>query len=281
MNAPTPFVDSIFHASDFRIDSEQAFAHALAIALIRQADFTILHAGRQSLGEDEWTKFPAVRSTLEKWGLLEEGSPRSAIFDELAVRVKKVAVRGLDPLSAIVAYLDEHPPDLIVLGTAGREGMPRWLKPSAGERIARRTDSLSLFVPSGARGFVAPTTGELTLRRILVPIDHEPRPDAAIAYASRAAAALGDGSVEVLLLHVGSGGAPDVDLPDDSSCTWKQILRSGDVVDVISDVAQEHDVDLIAMTTAGHDGFLDVLRGSVTEQVLRRAKRPLLAVPSD
>ncbi len=40
------------------------------------------------------------------------------------------------------------------------------------------------------------------------------------------------------------------------------------------------DAHLIAMTTHGHDGFPDVLRGSVTDQVLRGAPCPLLAVPA-
>jgi len=42
--------------------------------------------------------------------------------------------------------------------------------------------------------------------------------------------------------------------------------------------AEEHDVDLLAMTTSGHDGFLDVLRGSTTERVLHRAPCPVLSV---
>ena len=33
------------------------------------------------------------------------------------------------------------------------------------------------------------------------------------------------------------------------------------------------------MATEGHNGILDALRGSVTERVLRRCERPLLAVP--
>jgi nucleotide-binding universal stress UspA family protein len=34
------------------------------------------------------------------------------------------------------------------------------------------------------------------------------------------------------------------------------------------------------MATAGHEGILDALRGSVTQQVLRQAPCPLLAVPA-
>jgi nucleotide-binding universal stress UspA family protein len=43
--------------------------------------------------------------------------------------------------------------------------------------------------------------------------------------------------------------------------------------------ADEVKAELIVMTTAGHNGVLDVLRGSTTEQVLRRSPCPLLAIP--
>ena len=39
--------------------------------------------------------------------------------------------------------------------------------------------------------------------------------------------------------------------------------------------------NLIMMATAGHQGFLDALRGSTTERVLRHAPCPVLAVPAD
>jgi nucleotide-binding universal stress UspA family protein len=52
----------------------------------------------------------------------------------------------------------------------------------------------------------------------------------------------------------------------------------GPVVETILRVARDHPVHMIAMPTAGHDGFLDMLRGSTTEQVLRQAPCPLLAI---
>jgi len=43
---------------------------------------------------------------------------------------------------------------------------------------------------------------------------------------------------------------------------------------------RENSPDLIVMATKGRQGFLDVVRTSTTEQVLRRAPIPLLAVPA-
>ena len=276
-----PFVHSVFHPSDFSPESANAFAHALAIALIRRTEFAILHSGRNHLAEDEWTRFPPVRATLERWGLLEKGSPRSAIFDALAVRVKKVNLRSLSPLAAALNYLERHPTDLIVLATEGREGLPRWIRPSLAEKLARRSATMTLFVPNAARGFVSLEDGEVRLRRILVPVDHRPRPQAAITYATRTTAMTAGAPIEILLLHVGDGEEmPEIELPEAPSCSWKRLQRSGEAVEEIIRVAAEQDVDLIAMATQGHDGVLDALRGSVTEQVVRRAPCPVLAVPT-
>ncbi len=271
-----PFVNSVFHPSDFSAESKNAFAHALVIALLRSTRFTILHAGGSA---KDWQYFPAVRHTLEKWGLLEEGSQQRQVLEELSVRVKKIRVRKENPVSATLTYLKEHPTDLIVLATEGRDGLQRWLKPSAAERIALKTATKTLFIPNDARGFVSLETGEISLNRILVPISFQPSPLPAIEYAARAAKLTGRGT-EIRLLHVGdAANTPMVDFPEIPDVNWIIDNRAGDVVQEILAEAEKM-VDLIIMSTAGHDGFLDALRGSVTQQVLRAAPCPLLAVPT-
>ena len=52
----------------------------------------------------------------------------------------------------------------------------------------------------------------------------------------------------------------------------------GPVVATILDTAAERQAQLIAMPTAGQQGFLDMLRGSTTERVLRLAQCPVLAI---
>jgi nucleotide-binding universal stress UspA family protein len=53
----------------------------------------------------------------------------------------------------------------------------------------------------------------------------------------------------------------------------------GNVVDVILGMGADFDVDLIVMTTEGHNSLLDMVRGSTMELVLRGARCPLLALP--
>jgi nucleotide-binding universal stress UspA family protein len=273
------FVTSVFHPTDFSEGSHLAFAHALAIALLRETDLTILHAGRDFLAEDEWTKFPAVRRTLESWGCLEPGSPRSAVLEELNVRVKKVNLRSLRPAAAVHRYVSDHEIDLLVLATEGRDGLPGWLKPSLAESVARETKLMTLFVPAVGRGFVNPADGSIHLSRVLIPVAQEPSARSALVYATRIAQFAAK-PVEIVLLHVGDDPFPPLERPVDPQFRFREEQRSGAVIDEIERAARELDVDLIAMTTDGRDGFLGVLgRGSHTEHVVRGAPCPVLAVP--
>lgn len=278
-----PLVDSVLHPTDFSATSARAFAHALAIALLRQTEFTILHVSPDEKGGGDWSRFPPVRETLERWGLLEAGSPRSAVYEELRVNTRKIAVRGRSPVLATAAFLNQRPCDLIVLGTEGRQGVSRWFDRSDAEAIARWSRTMTLFVPAGAgRDFVSPDNGDLNVKSILVPIDVEPDFTAALEFARRVAEVVGDQDrkVAITLLHVGESRPPVPALPEGPEWTWRAEDRQGDVVAEILAAADRHVADLIVMATAGHDSVLDLLRGSVTEQVLRQAPCPLLAVPA-
>ena len=57
-------------------------------------------------------------------------------------------------------------------------------------------------------------------------------------------------------------------------------IAKGDPVEWILAVGADFDVDLIVMTTEGHTGLFDLLRGSTTERVVRGARCPLLAIPA-
>jgi nucleotide-binding universal stress UspA family protein len=276
-----PFVRSVFHPTDFSEASRVAFVHALAIALIRQTKLWILHAGERDRAGAEWTGFPGVRDTLERWGLLEPGAPRSAVFDELRVRVAKVAVEARNPVDACLDFLRDHEPDLMVLATEGRQGLPSWIRPSIAERLARRSHTRTLFVPAGASGFVSPQTGQTSLRRILVPVDVRPDSADAIELAARAAEALGDPPVEIALLHVGEErDRPRPKLPKGEGWELREVTLQGAVVETILAAADTGQADLLVLATAGREGVLEALRGSVTERVVRAAPCPVLAVPA-
>jgi len=272
-----PFVQKVLHPTDLSPASDVAFAYALAIAVVRKAALTILNA-HKDFDHEDWTRLPRVREVLERWGLLEAGSSRADVFAKLAVKVSKVGVDASDPVEAILGFLGEHPHDLMVLATEGREGLPRFLHGSVAQQAARGSGVRALFVPEGCRGFVSLADGSLSLRRILVPVAERPDPQAAVESAAWAAEALGLPPVAIHVLHVGAT-LPDLDLPPGDTWTWHPMTRPGDPVEEILAVAEELPADLLVMTTDGRDGFIDVFRGSHVERVVRRAACPVATLP--
>jgi nucleotide-binding universal stress UspA family protein len=272
-------IESVFHPTDFTNASSVAFNHALRIALGNRSRLDILHVGSSGEDEADWFGVPQVRKTLERWKLLEKGSRREAVAQKLGLKVRKVDLRSKSPSVAITDFLEEAPADLIVLATHGREGPPRWLRPSVSEPIARNSKTATLFIPHGVRGFVA-DDGAVRLDRVLVPMDQKPDPQSAIDAMAFFLKSIDARPSFVEALFVGQPGRmPRVTAPTLPDCSFEASARAGKPVDEIVKSASDHQVDLIVMATEGHDGFLDALRGSTTEQVLRRAPCPVLAVP--
>lgn len=270
-------VRAIFHPSDFSQGSSVAFAHALKIALVAKAKLTMLHVDASA--SVEWQDFPGVRDTLHRWDLIPKGSSRSAV-GQLGINVEKVIASSKDPLKASVGFLRRHPADLIVLAVHQRHDRMRWLEKPVGKPIARAAGQMTLFIPYGKEGFVSRQDGSISLRNILIPVTRKPRPQPSVAAAARLIRNLHLSDGSVTLLHVGSvADMPSVNLPEDTGWIWKTVSKPGEPTDVILQTAMELHADLIIMTTDGPDGFLDGLRGSTSERVLRKAPCPVASLP--
>ncbi len=266
----------IFHPSDFSDASDVAFVHALKLAVLANGRLTILHAGDKG-GRQE---FPRVRRTLERWEMLPPDSPKEAIFS-VGLDVQKIAAPHSDPAPAVLHYLGEHPHDLIVLATHQHDGFDRWTHKQVAEPIARRSGEMTLFIPHASEGFVSLESGAVSLRNILIPVDHSPDPQIAVDGAVSFAHALECRKVAFTLLHVGEEDRfPEVVMSERETWQWRRTYKQGNVERQILQAADECRADLIVMTTRGHHGFLDALRGSATERIVRNSKCPVLALPA-
>jgi len=269
---------SILHPTDFSDLSGVAFAHALRIALAARSKLHLLHVAPHDTGGA--FAFPHVRQLLVQWGLSEEDDPPWLIAQRLGIEVDTTLMKGQEPTQGILAFLRDNPSYLSVLATHGRDGLEHWLNGSVSEIVARHSAAPTLFIAPGARGFVSQVTGEINLRRALVPIDFSPHPEKAIKTVELIGRMLTGTEIVLHLLHIGRT-APSISTAAISSSRAPEVmLRSGNVVNTIIDVAIEFDVDFISMSTAGHRNVLDVFRGSTTERVIHHAPCPVLAVPA-
>jgi nucleotide-binding universal stress UspA family protein len=209
--------------------------------------------------------------------LLNAGDPPAAIYEKLGIKVAKIGLKRQDPLRGLLRFLDGHPSDLIILATHGRDGVAHWLHGSIAEELSRTARLPTLFVAPTALGFVDRVHGKFHLSRVLVPVDHSPPAAKALGIIREFIKPMDEQGATIELMHVGAtgplirSGAEEGIVP--------VALQTGDVVSTILKAAVARQASLIAMPTAGHHGFLDAVRGSTTERVLRHAPCPVLAVP--
>ena len=270
-------IRSVLHPTDFSEASRVAFHHALKTALATQSRLTLLNVS--SGATSDWSEFPGVRESLERWGVLPKGSEKSAV-GELGLKVSKVVADDAEPVDAVISYLDKHPADLIVLATSQRDGRARWLGKSVSEPVTRKAGEMTLLIPGDAEGFVSARDGSVNLKKVLIPITRIPPAQPALNTAARLVQRWNCPEGTFILVHVGkSDTMPACRCPEIPGWTWEKELRTGAVIDEIVNAAKDHEADLIVMSTDGRNGFLDGLRGSHSERVLRHGAAPLLTIP--
>jgi nucleotide-binding universal stress UspA family protein len=274
----SPTVKHIFHPTDLQAGSTTAFLHALRMATTAQSVLTIMHTDHSR--ETDWADLPGVRSTLARWRLVRDEHDLDGL-KSIGIGVRKLLLDKRRPVKACLDHLKDHPADLIVLSTHQTDGALSWLGGKVAEPLARGAGEPALLVPYDRPGFVDPATGEVNIKRVLVPVATDPDPSLALAAARRIIELLDQRDVVFTLLHVGSTSTEPVIEPEPrDGWTFERVTREGDPVEVIVQTASGIKADLVVMATKGHDGFLDVFRGSNTERVLRQVHCPVLTVPA-
>ena len=270
-------IKSVLHPTDFSESSLVAFHHALKTAMLSKSKLTLLHVS--SDGTSEWSHFPGIRETLERWGALPKGSPKAAV-GTLGIDACKIMATKGEPIDTVTNYLENNPIDLIVLSTSKRDGRIPWLGKSVAEPVTRKGGEMTLLIPGDVEGFVSHKDGSVNLNRILIPVASTPRPEPALNAAARFVQKWNCSEGTFVLLHVGNSNTmPALRLPEVPGWTWKKELRTGEVIEGIVKSAKQHKADLILLATDGRNGFLDALRGSHSERILRYGVAPLLTIP--
>jgi nucleotide-binding universal stress UspA family protein len=265
----------IAHTTDFSPQSAVAFLHALRLSLDAHCSLELLHV-KDHADDDSWRSFPHVRELLVQWGLLDTQATPADIAAKLGICVSKIEIDHRDALSGISEFFLAHRPDLVVVATHGWQGINRWLHGSVSEEVLRRAHVPTVLIGPDSRSFVDAQTGKMKLRRILVPVAPTPSPARALDILTSLLSSVGVARDAFELMHV-ADGVPDV--VDVVGATKKIESLEGPIVETILRVADERNIDLIAMPTAGHHGFLDAFRGSTTSRVLAHAPCPVLALP--
>jgi nucleotide-binding universal stress UspA family protein len=263
-----------------------AFMHALAIAHAACGEIEIIDV-RDS--NDVYEAF-SVRAVLEKWGILPPDSERDDV-GKLGLKVTKIVREG-EAKKIVRHRMEKHPYDMLVIGTREHHGLGALFGQDLAEYLADTFRQTTLYVPAGARPFVNTDTGEVLLKKILIPVAAEPPADLSFSFVQMLLHIFKRDSAQLIGLHCGAASRP-LEVPDGvkshtfptpasslfSGNPWKEIISTEPVVTAITKAASDNDVDLIIMTTQGRNTLPKKIMGSITEQVLRTSPCPVLSIP--
>jgi len=290
--------------TDFSRSAEQALIHAVHLAKRYEAEIHLLnvivfhdddpfHPGQHMENSSD------ILNKLKQLGAekLDEISTAYTAPDQ-RYELKKVQQRGDSVDGTILKYAEEEDIDLIVMGTHGRRGMNQLVIGSIADKIVRLAPCPVMTV------LEQKTIAHETIRQILVPIDFSNYSRLALTHAKKIAA---DYNARLQLLHVvqevirptfyyASDHPPALQftpqLAERATQAMQDMLEGtvginpeaeffvteGHPRTEILDFADRHHSDLIVIATHGLSGFENLLLGSTTGMVVRRAKCPVFTV---
>jgi nucleotide-binding universal stress UspA family protein len=214
----------------------------------------------------------------------------------------RVEVQEGHPVDVLLAAADDEHADLLVVGSRGVGANPALALGSTSLRVLQATQVPVLVVPDRPAGR-GPADG-VRLHHILVGVDRSEPSLAALELAADLAVTLG-GSLSVVEVFE---YVPAFPLGPSTAVTSEGeehaiertmalleaevrgirerrvgvqvIVRSGDPVPTLLEVADDVDADLVVVGTRGRGGPAELLLGSVARTVADRARRPTLVVPA-
>jgi nucleotide-binding universal stress UspA family protein len=279
-----PAIRTILVPSDLSPEAGHALEHASVLAGKFAATLTLYHS--VPLPDHAYAHW-AFSHNSEVWSELEREA-RVALV-ESAARLGHQACAKVERATsvprALIAFILDTRPDLVVMATHGRGGVEHLLLGSVTEQVFRSCHRPVLCVRRTAH------ESGLPYRRILVPTDLSPASRLAFPRAAELGRVF---DAEILAVHVRHtsaatlAGVPGDALVPTEAYLWDFCRRdfeglsvtaqvhSGGVWDRIVETARVERADLIVMGTRGHDSLMDRMIGSNTERVVRHAPCPVL-----
>ena len=283
--------------TDFSDVSARAETYAAALARHYDASLHLLHVDPPMPVMAPYGEIPVdARMFEEQREVAEAELVKAGERARAGGLTVETTMKGGHPAREILALADRAQADMLVIGTHGRGGVEHLLLGSVAEKIMRKASCPVLVVPPGAPG-----DSDALFSRILCPIDGSAASAHALTYALSLAQET-DGHVTLLYVvepvpAAGEFGALDVEeyrrageeharqvlrdaVPDDvrTWCRLDERVATGKPSERILDAATTERADVIVMGVRGR-GAIDLLAfGSTTNEVIRRAGCPVLAV---
>jgi nucleotide-binding universal stress UspA family protein len=272
-------IHDVLFPSDLSPPSDRAFDHAAFLAERFGAMLTIYHA--VEVPDPSYAHW-AFQSARDIWIQVEKSAREELTrrAQSLHVSAEVQVQRAASVQQALLSFIHDAKPDLVVMATHGREGLSHLMLGSVTESVFRHSSRPVLCVREPEHG------GALPYRRILLPTDLSLASRLAFPLAGRFARHF---DAEIIAVHVlGHGSSQPYEGEPSEAWLYEFFERDlrgleitaqvhrGRVWERIVEAARAERADLIVMSTRGHDSLADRMVGSNTERVVRHAPCPVL-----
>lgn len=273
--------------TDFSPNSKNALHIAAEIAAKNGAAIELLHANVATIYSMPLSEY----AIAEDYGTDQEYDESAAralekmkfeLYENPAFAKLKVDIRVEEGYlhSCIRNVAAEDGVDLVVMGTKGASGVQEFLVGSNTEKVIRTAPCPVLAIPEGIKNF--------ELKMVLLPSTLKDDQKSIFRYLAAWQKKFGF-NVKVLYLNNpagfptdGSAEARKNRLSEAAGLVKPEVIAAmGSFFEdsTILSVADQYDVDMIAMATHQRHGLSHVFFGSITENTVNHSNIPVLAVP--
>ncbi|MDZ7706162.1 MAG: universal stress protein [Trueperaceae bacterium] len=271
----------ILHPTDFSRTAEHARTLALDLSDRLGATLHVVYVQEKFMegsGEHTYLLGRAENLSSELLKRLEES--REEEVKHIRQRLERLTPEGSSSelrwgktVPELLELSKQH--DLIVMGAHGANRLDNYFLGGTAGRIARRSNTPILSVRDEAE-----TT---SVRRILVATDFGTASRNAWEFARSLAEHSAEHSIEIAVAHV----TTDPDTSDavteldafTGDADVRKVIRAGNPVDALPNIAREIGADVIAIGIWRHAGPLGLVLGSQADALLRSSPVPILSVP--
>lgn len=281
-------IRTILCSTDFSPLGNTAIPYAVLLAGLLKSKLVLLHvmtkAEQRALAVGSPLRLKAGCVDEFRRIVIETTDTFKDLVGETNVLTDFIVEEGGTPAHLIPQHAAAQKADLIVMATHGRSGFERELMGSVAEKVV-----LTSPCPVIALRLPPTTTPDRALlhpkiQRVLVPTDLSENSLRALPIAEAIARPF---KATLTALHVIPSGPTTaataalrqfMDMNYGGKLPVAHAVREGDPAENIVNYALHFKMDLIAMSTQGHNQLRDRLFGSTAERVMRIAPCPLLVV---
>lgn len=270
--------------TDFSKNATIATGVAADIARKSGAELVLLHVIEEVTGgsfnvEGEWAHDSDITDRLFNYKLIEKARKQleKAVMDPSLADVEAVGELKMgNPFHGIRTLLDQKKFDLVVMGTAGHTKLEEMLIGTNTEKIVRLSKCPVLTVNK------KPATTDF---KDIVYATAMTKDEEVFSRIVRRTQQMYDSNIHLVRINTPGDFQRDYVVKDYMSRFAKKLGLKNYTISVYNDLNVEEGVirfadsinaDMIAMATHGRTGFAHVLAGSVAEDVVGHAKRPVL-----